>query len=40
MNNAERKAHLVGSGIGYLAAAAYMIKDGGLLGSNITIYEE
>ena len=39
-NAAERKAHLVGSGIANLAAAAYLIKDGGLLGANITIYEE
>ena len=33
------KAYLVGSGIGSLAAAAFMIRDGGMLGSNITIYE-
>ena len=35
-----RKAHLVGGGIAGLAAAAYLIKDGGLLGANINIYEE
>jgi len=40
MNNAERKAHLIGSGIANLAAAAYLIKDGGFSGANITIYEE
>jgi oleate hydratase len=30
---------LVGGGIGSLAAAAFMIRDGGILGGNITIYE-
>jgi oleate hydratase len=40
MNNQTRRAYLVGSGIGNLAAAAYLIKDGGFLGENITIYEE
>lgn len=35
----DRKAHLVGGGIGSLAAAAFMIRDGGLPGGNITIYE-
>jgi oleate hydratase len=33
------KAYLVGSGIGSLAAAAFMIRDGGMRGANITIYE-
>ena len=33
------KAHLVGGGIASLTAAAYLIKDGGLLGGNIHIYE-
>jgi oleate hydratase len=33
------KAHLVGGGIGSLAAAAFMIRDGGVAGSNIAIYE-
>lgn len=33
----DRKAHLVGGGIGSLAAAAFMIRDGGLPGGNITI---
>jgi oleate hydratase len=36
---ADRKAHLVGGGIGSLAAAAFMIRDGGVPGRNITIYE-
>ena len=40
MRNEERKAHLVGSGIANLAAAAYLIKDGGFDGANINIYEE
>ncbi len=35
----DRKAHLVGGGIGSLAAVAFMIRDGGLPGGNITIYE-
>lgn len=34
------KAHLVGGGIANLAAAAILIRDGDLLGHNITIYEE
>lgn len=33
------KAHLVGGGLASLAAAASLIRDGGLLGSNITVYE-
>jgi oleate hydratase len=32
-------AYLVGSGIGSLAAAAFMIRDGGMAGKNITILE-
>ena len=40
MNNEGRKAHLIGSGIANLAAAAYLIKDGGFSGANISIYEE
>lgn len=35
-----RKAYLVGSGIASLAAAAYLIRDGGLAGEDITIFEE
>jgi len=34
------RAHLVGGGIASLAAAAFLIRDGDLLGRNITIYEE
>ena len=33
------KAHLVGSGLASLAAAAYLIKDGGFLANNVRIYE-
>ncbi len=40
MGNEGRKAHLVGSGIANLAAAAYLIKDGGFSGANIKIYQE
>jgi oleate hydratase len=35
----KSKAYLVGGGIGSLAAAAFMIRDGGLPGGNITILE-
>ena len=35
----ERKAYLVGGGIGSLAAAAFMIRDGGMDGEKITIFE-
>ena len=35
-----RKAYLVGSGIASLAAAAYLIRDGGLSGGDITLFEE
>src|SRR5471030_2033231 len=38
MNNSI-KAYLVGGGIGSLAAAAFMIRDGGVAGANITIFE-
>lgn len=34
-----RKAYLVGGGIGSLAAAAFMIRDGSLPGENISIFE-
>ncbi len=37
--NSQKKAYLVGGGIGSLAAAAFMIRDGGIPGSNITIFE-
>ncbi|AWM87536.1 oleate hydratase [Microvirga sp. 17 mud 1-3] len=33
------KAHLVGGGMASLAAAAYLIRDGGILATNITVYE-
>jgi oleate hydratase len=33
------KAYLVGGGIGSLAAAAFMVRDGGLHGEHITILE-
>ena len=36
----EAKAYLVGGGIASLAAAAFMIRDGDMLGRNITIFEE
>lgn len=39
MSNTDKKAYLVGGGIGSLAAAAFMIRDGGMQGSNITIFE-
>ncbi len=38
-NNDSRRAWLIGGGIGGLAAAAFMIRDGGMRGSNITIFE-
>ena len=34
-----RRVHMVGGGIGSLAAAAFMIRDGGIPGGSITIYE-
>jgi oleate hydratase len=37
--NKKSKAYLVGGGIGSLAAAAFMIRDGSLPGENITILE-
>jgi oleate hydratase len=36
-NNDNRKAWIIGGGIGGLAAAAFMIRDGGMRGDNITI---
>ncbi len=38
-HNDTRKAWLIGGGIGGLAAAAFMIRDGGMRGSNITVLE-
>ena len=37
--NTKLKAYLVGGGIGSLAAAAFMIRDGRLSGGNISIFE-
>ena len=39
MTAKHNKAYLVGGGIGSLAAAAFMIRDGGMPGESITIYE-
>jgi len=36
----DTKSYLVGGGIASLAAAAYLIRDGGVPGENITIFEE
>ena len=36
---ADRKAYMIGGGIGSLAAAAFMIRDGGVPGCIITIFE-
>ena len=38
-NSKERRIHMVGGGIGTLSAAAFLIRDGGISGHNITIYE-
>jgi oleate hydratase len=34
------KAYFIGGGIGSLAGAAFLIRDGGVAGANITIYEQ
>jgi myosin-crossreactive antigen len=39
-NKNEVKAYLVGSGIASLSAACYLIRDGGLKGENIIIFDE
>ncbi|WP_020174797.1 oleate hydratase [Methyloferula stellata] len=39
-DRSETKAYLVGGGIASLAAAAFLIRDGHVLGQNITIFEE
>ncbi len=39
INPKTAKAYLVGGGIGSLAAAAFMIRDGGVAGGNISIFE-
>ena len=36
---ADRHVYMVGGGIGSLAAAAFMVRDGNIPGGNITIYE-
>ena len=38
-NGSAPKAYMVGGGIGSLAAAAFLIRDGNVPGRNITIYE-
>lgn len=38
-DNSNRQAFLIGAGIGSLAAAAFMIRDGGVPGRNITVFE-
>lgn len=38
-SSSDRKAYMVGGGIGSLAAAAFIIRDGGIPGRNITIFE-
>ena len=37
--NTTSKAFLVGGGIGSLAAAAFLIRDGGMPGANISVFE-
>jgi oleate hydratase len=39
MSNNESKAYMLGGGVGSLAAAAFMIRDGGFCGENIFILE-
>ena len=39
LDRSTTKAYLVGGGIGSLAAAAFMIRDGGVPGANISIFE-
>lgn len=38
-SNPKKKAYLIGGGIGSLAAAAFLIRDGAMPGANITILE-
>ncbi|SDE91289.1 oleate hydratase [Cellulophaga baltica] len=40
MSKETIKAYCLGGGLGSLAAAAFMIRDGGMLGSQITIFEK
>ena len=37
--SAQRRAYLVGGGIGNMAAAAFMIRDGGMAGESIVVFE-
>ena len=39
MQRRDTKAYLVGGGIASLASAAYLLRDGGLVGENIRIFE-
>ena len=38
-DNTHRKAYMIGGGIGGLAAAAFLIRDAGVPGRNITVFE-
>ena len=38
-SNRDRKVFMVGGGIGCMAAAAFLIRDAGVPGGNIAIYE-
>ena len=40
VDRSATKVYLVGGGIASMAAAAFMIRDGDILGRNITIFEE
>jgi oleate hydratase len=40
LGHSERQVYLVGAGIASMAAAAFLIRDGDMLGQNITILEE
>ncbi len=40
VTRSNKKVYLVGGGIASLAAAAFFIRDGGIIGRNITIFEE
>ena len=37
--NPESKAYFIGGGVGSLVAAAFMIRDGGIRGNNISIFD-
>jgi oleate hydratase len=36
----ERKCYVVGGGLAALASAAYLVKDGGIPGKDVTVLEE